>query len=95
VYTSAEILTIVAAIGVLVASVGTVIVNIIGAARIEKKTDQVAAAVQEVHTLTNSNLSAVKAELATAVAQISILREMVGDLKAERERGPGRDKGRS
>lgn len=97
-YTSAEVLTIIAAVGVLVTAIGGVIVNVIGAVRIERKVAQGVAVgdatlvetrnligkVEQVHTLTNSNLSAVKAELATATAQIVTLREMIQEMKVTR-----------
>lgn len=99
-YTSAELLTIIAAFGVLVTTIGGVAVSIITSSRNGRKTDNVAVVVAEtyaetkavagkveqVHTLTNSNLSAVKAELATAVSKIESLHDVVKDLKAEREK---------
>lgn len=93
-YTATEVLTFIAAGGVLITGVGAVIVNIIVALRqgtkldaVSEKTDGISHQVQEVHTLTNSNLSAVKAELATATAQIQALRDLVQDLRNEREKG--------
>lgn len=92
-YSAAELLTIIAAIGVLVTGVGAVIVNVIVAlktgAKIDlsiKKTEGLSHQVQEVHTLTNSNLSALKAELATALAQITSLHDVVQDLRGERQK---------
>jgi Rad3-related DNA helicase len=92
-YSAAEVLTFIAAIGVLLTGLGAVIVNIIVALKqghkledVAHKAESISHQVQEVHTLTNSNLSAVKAELATATAQIVALRELVQDLKAEREK---------
>lgn len=92
-YTAPEILTFIAAIGVLVTGLGAVVVNIIVALRSGAKIDVALAEtkglvsqVKEVHTLTNSNLSAVKAELATAAAQIQALRDVIQDLKSERSK---------
>ena len=92
-YTPSQVLSIVGSIGVLITAIGAVIVNIIVALRTGKKVDAVQAQadnishqVQEVHTITNSNLSAVKAELKTAVAQISEMRVLVADLKNERDK---------
>ena len=90
-YTSAELVTIVASLGVLITGVGAVIVNIIVALRTGHKvdvqgakTDGLVAQVREVHTLTNSNLSAVKAELAISNALNAELRTLIVDLKGER-----------
>ena len=92
-YTGPEILGFIAAAGVLVTALGAVIVNIIVALRtttkiaaVEQKTDGLINQVHEVHTLTNSGLAAVKAELATANALNAELRGAVADLKAEREK---------
>jgi hypothetical protein len=97
-YTSSEVIAMIAAIGGVITLIGTVIVNIIGILRIEKKTDAAAVTnkvqleetrvlrgqVQEVHTMTNSNLSAVTAKLEQATAEIASLRETIQDLKSER-----------
>lgn len=99
-YTAGEVLTFFAAGGVLITGLGAVIVNIIVAlktgakldaavadrAALSTKTDTLVAKVEQVHVLTNSNLSAVKAELAAAAAQIHSLRELVTDLKSERNK---------
>ena len=90
-YTAPEVLGIIAAVGVLITAVGAAVVNIIVALRTGQKIDIAAAKtdglihqVQEVHTLTNSNLSAVKAELAVANALNMELRTLIVDLKGER-----------
>lgn len=97
-WTSQEWLLIIAALGVFVTTLGGVLVNAFVSIRNGQKTEKVADLVaenttktegvahqvQEVHTLTNSNLSLVKSELATAAMQISQLREVVADLKSER-----------
>lgn len=99
-YTSAELITIIAAFGVLITTIGGVAVSIITSSRNARKTDNVATVVAEtfaetkavagkvdqVHTLTNSNLSAVKAELREAATEIKALRDVVQDLKSEREK---------
>jgi len=92
-YTAPEILTFIAALGVLLTGLGAVIVNIIVAVRTGAKLDVtlsetkgLVSQVKEVHTLTNSNLSAVKAELAIAAAQIQALRDVIQDLKFERSK---------
>lgn len=51
-----------------------------------QKTDGLIGQVQQVHTLTNSNLSAVKAELAIATQQITSLLAIVQELKTERDK---------
>ena len=83
----------VGSVGILITAMGAVIVNIIVALRTGKKIDEsllkseaISHQVQEVHTLTNSNLSAVKAELAQAVSQITEMRVLVADLKSERDK---------
>lgn len=92
-YTASEMVMVIGAFGVLIGGLGAIIVNIVVALKTThkideglKKTDGLASQVKEVHTLTNSNLSAVKAELALATAQIASLHEVVMDLKAEREK---------
>lgn len=92
-YTATEVLTIVGALGVLLTAVGAVIVNIIVALRTSNKLDEnvkevkaVGAQVAEVHTLTNSGLAAVKAELAISAAKNDQLLEVISDLKQEREK---------
>lgn len=93
VYTAPEVLTFIAAIGVLITGLLAGIVNIVVALRTGTKLDAAAAKtdglvsdVRAVHVLTNSNLSAVKAELTTANAAIIALRDLVTDLRAEREK---------
>jgi hypothetical protein len=97
-YTSAEWLTIIAALGVLVTSIGGVLVNVFVSIRNGQKTEKVGVAVaansvetqglvgqvKEVHILANSTLSDVRKELATATAQITSLHDVVSDLKSER-----------
>lgn len=99
-YSAAELITIIAALGVFVTGVGAVIVNIVVALRsshklatvIEKtdnlsgKVDVQSGKIEQVHTLTNSNLSAVKAELSSAVREIVSMKEVITDLKAERDK---------
>lgn len=92
-YTAPELLTIIAAVGVLVAGGAASIVSIIVALRtggkltvVESKTDALIGKVDQVHEVSNSNLSALKLELSTANSQIGQLRELVMDLKAEREK---------
>lgn len=93
-YTAAEVLTFFTAAGVLITGVGAVIVNIIVALRTGTKLDTsieqgkvLATRVDEVHTLTNSNLAQLKTELAKVLAQNAALQEMVNDLRAERDKG--------
>jgi len=90
---STEVLNMVGSVGILVTALGAVIVNIIVAVRTGKKMDDslvkseaISHQVQEVHTLTNSNLSAVKAELNQAVAQLAEMKILVNDLKSERDK---------
>lgn len=99
-YSAAELITIIAALGVFVTGVGAVIVNIVVALRsshklttvIEKtdnlsgKVDVQSGKIEQVHTLTNSNLSSVKAELSSAVKEIVSMKEVITDLKAERDK---------
>lgn len=92
-YTAGEVLTFFAAAGVLITGVGAVVVNIIVALRTGTKldtslakTDGLVAQVKEVHTLTNSNLTAVKSELATVVSQNKALHELVAELRSERDK---------
>lgn len=51
----------------------------------DKSTD-ISNQVQEVHTLTNSNLSLVKSELDKTTAQLAEMRLLVSDLKSERDK---------
>lgn len=90
---SDQVLAMVGSIGILITALGAVIVNIIVALRTGKKVDEnvkaiesVSHQVQEVHTLTNSNLSAVKAELKQAVTQLDEMKTFVRDLKNERDK---------
>lgn len=83
----------VGSIGILITAIGAVVVNIIVAMKTGKKVqesldNQVAISnqVKEVHTITNSNLSAVKAELNQAVNQLSEMKVLVTDLKSERDK---------
>ena len=92
-YTAGEVLTFFAAAGVLITGVGAVIVNIIVALRTGNKMETVLkqgvvieGKVQEVHGLTNANLSLVKAELAKVTAQNTALHELVSDLRSERDK---------
>lgn len=55
------------------------------------KTENLIGKVDEVHTITNSNLAAVKAELAQASQRIEALVAMVADLKAERGKSQMRE----
>jgi tRNA(Phe) wybutosine-synthesizing methylase Tyw3 len=89
-YTAAEVLGFIAAAGVLVAGIGAVIVNVIVALRQGTKldaalvkSDDLAAQVEKVHVLTNSNLQKVKEELATMIIQNHELQELVATLRAE------------
>lgn len=91
-YTPEQLLTIIGAVGVLVAAFGAVIVNIIVALRTGQKTDRlivdtakVDAKVEQVHVLANSNLSAVTSQLTNAVTKIEALNQMVDDLRSERQ----------
>lgn len=91
--TSTEIIAIIVA-------AGAVAVNIITAMRMGNKVESIAQVtakslvettalqgqVKEVHTLTNSNLSEVKADLKQAVSEIASMRETISDLKGEREK---------
>lgn len=91
--TSTEIIAIIVALG-------AVIVNIIVAFRTGGKVDSIAQVtakslvettalqgqVREVHTLTNSNLSQVRSELQQGAAEIASLREVINDLKLERDK---------
>jgi len=90
---STEVLNMVGSIGILVTALGAVIVNIIVAVRTGKKVDEsisksnvISHQVAEVHTLTNSNLSGVKAELNKAVMQIEEMKMFIRDLKSERDK---------
>lgn len=92
-YTAAEVLTFFVAAGTLLGGLLSGIAGIIVAwragSKIEaaaKKTETLVTAVQEVHAVTNSNLSAVKAELTTSNALNASLRDIISDLKAEREK---------
>jgi hypothetical protein len=78
---------------VLITALGGVIVNVIVALRTGRKLDDAAiktselqAQVAEVHHLTNSGLSAVKAELAESLTLNLQLRDIIADLKSEREK---------
>lgn len=91
-FSATDVVTIFAALGVLITGVGAVIVNIIVAMRAGQKleqslvkTDALIGQVKEVHTLTNSNLSAVTSKLDTATGEIAALKSLVQDLKSERE----------
>lgn len=84
----------------IIVALGAVIVNIIVALRTGGKIDSISQVtaqslvettalqgqVQQVHTLTNSNLSEVKADLRQSVAEISALKAVVLDLKTERDK---------
>lgn len=97
-YTAPEVVTMIAAIGVLVTSIAGAIVTIIVSLRTGRDTRDVSSRVdqqlnetkemkgqiREVHTQTNSNLSALKAELALAVSRIEGLQATVLDLRSER-----------
>lgn len=92
-YTAGEVVTFFAAGGVLITGLGAVIVNIIVALKSGNKLDDslandvaLAGAVKEVHTLTNSNLSQVKAELSKVVSQNAALHELVAELRSERDK---------
>lgn len=92
-YDSSEVLQIVGSIGILITALGAVIVNIIVAVRTGKKVDDslkasqiISSQVQEVHTITNSNLSTVKSELAQAIGQLNEMKVFVNDLKNERDK---------
>lgn len=91
-FTAEQLLTIIGAIGVLVAALGAVIVNIIVALKTGQKadvlihkTEEVANKVDQVHTLTNSNLSSVKAELTGTQNELKLLTQTIADLKSERQ----------
>lgn len=90
---STEVLNIVGSVGILVTAIGAVIVNIIVAMRTGKRVQEsldnqvkISNQVAEVHTITNSNLSAVKAELKQATMQIEEMKTFVRDLKGERDK---------
>ena len=98
-YTAAEVVTIIAAVGVLIGSIVTGVVTVIGTLRNGQKTDKLSVAVignektpglinqvAEVHTVVNSNLAALKAELNAATAQITSLIGTIRDLKSERDK---------
>lgn len=92
-FTAAEVLAILAAIVTVVGAISLAVVNVVVALKqgtkldtALAKTDGLVHQVAEVHTLTNSNLSAVKADLASAAAQIQALRDVVYDLKSERSK---------
>lgn len=92
-YTAQEVITIITAIGILVAGLGAVVVNIIVALRTGNKIDtnieQTAALradVKEVHTITNTNFSKVQSELSTSNAINAELLVTIRDLKNEREK---------
>lgn len=84
----------------IIVALGAVIVNIIVALRTGGKIDSISQVtarslvettalqgqVQQVHTLTNSNLSEVKADLKQSTAEIASLKESILDLKAERDK---------
>ena len=91
-YTSSEVLTIVAALGVLVAAIGGVMVNIIMALKTDKKVSQglamsqqavfetarVGNKVDQVHVLANNNLQEVRSELAAANQKLASLIDTSG-----------------
>lgn len=93
VFSSTEIVAIIVA-------VGAVVVNIIVALRTGGKIESISQVtakslvetgvlqgqVQQVHTLTNSNLSEVKADLKRSAAEIVSLKEAILDLKSERDK---------
>jgi hypothetical protein len=92
-YTSGELLAIIAGLVTIITAISVGVVNVIVALRTSAKIEQtvaetksISAQVREVHVLTNSNLSAVKAELATAAMQIAALLDVVQDLKSERSK---------
>lgn len=92
-YDSDQVLQMVGSIGILITALGAVIVNIIVALRTGKKVDEsilnqskMSSQIHEVHTLTNSNLSLVKAELDKALMQIEEMKTFVRDLKGERDK---------
>lgn len=84
----------------IIVAVGAVSVNIIVAIRTGGKIDSISQVtakslvettalqgqVQQVHTLTNSNLSEVKADLRQSAAEIVSLKEMILELKTERDK---------
>jgi len=83
----------VGSVGILITALGAVIVNIIVAVRTGKKLDtslnnqkEISHQVAEVHTITNSNLSLVKAELVKATMQIDEMKTFIRDLKSERDK---------
>lgn len=92
-FTSTELIAIIVALG-------AVVVNIITALRTGSKVDSIAQVtakslvettvlqgqVKEVHVLTNQNLSDVRNELKTSNAEIAALREVVSDLRGQREK---------
>lgn len=90
-YTLPEIAAIFAGIVTVIAAMGASVVNVVVALKqgtkidaAAVKTDALAAKVEEVHNVTNSGLSAVKAELKTSNELNSQLREIITDLKAQR-----------
>jgi len=92
-YSLSDVVTLIASIGVLVTALGAVIVNIIVAVRTGKKVEEslevskgISNRVEEVHTSTNSNLSAVKAELEKSNAALKEMTVLVADLKSERDK---------
>lgn len=92
-YSAADVVTIVASLGVLVTALGGIIVNVIVALRTTHAVKEVAKKVDTVHEATNSNLTAVKDELKAArvreehqAKQIADLVLLVSDLKAERDK---------
>lgn len=92
-YNSDQVLAMVGSIGVLITALGAVIVNIIVAMKTGKKVDEsiknqqvLSGQIAEVHTITNSNLSAVKAELKQATMQIEEMKTFVRNLTGERDK---------
>lgn len=91
-YSPEQLLTIIGALSVLITAIGVAIVNIVVALRTGQKadvlihkTEEVANKVDQVHTLTNSNLSDVKAELTGTRDKLELLMQTIVDLKSERQ----------
>lgn len=92
-YSASEMMAIIGGIGVVITAIGVAVVNVIVALRssqklatVIEKSDKLIGQVEQVHTLTNSNLSAVKAELSSAIKEIVSMKDVITDLKSERDK---------
>jgi len=95
-YSATDLVTIIAAFGVLLSAVTTSIVTIISTLRNGKKTDNLTeivsgnkglvAKVDGIHALTNSNLTAANNKIDILVMELQGMNEVVRDLKIERDK---------